>query len=88
MSLRTTSSNLGRQVLLVCYVTYAMNMTYTSPGTGFNADEGASLLMAFRGLQAESQKQGEAHQALAKELEISVAGPFEHWAHAHRVRCQ
>lgn len=67
-------------------LTHIVDTTNLLAGTGFDADEGASLLMAFRGLQAESKKQGEAHQALAKELETTVAGPFEHWAQAHRVR--
>ena len=56
----------------------------TSPklfeGKGFNGDERASLLMAFRGLQAESVAQGNAHRAIAKELTDLVAGPFDDWA--------
>ena len=54
-------------------------------GTGFNADEGASLLMSFRGLQAESAAQGEVHRAIAKELESLVVEPFEDWARGHKV---
>jgi hypothetical protein len=44
--------------------------------------------MAFRGLQAESIAQGEAHKAAGKELESLVADPFEQWAvgHASRIR--
>lgn len=57
----------------------------SSPGTGFGADDGASLLMAFRGLQAESIAQGEAHKTVAKELHTLVADPFEGWAHGYRV---
>lgn len=53
--------------------------------TGFNADDGASLLMAFRGLQAESVNQGQAHNSIAKELTTLVADPFDHWAQAYKV---
>jgi hypothetical protein len=53
--------------------------------TGFNADDGASLLMAFRGLQAESVKQGQAHNSIAKELTTLVADPFDQWAQAYKV---
>lgn len=54
-------------------------------GTGFNADEGASLLTAFGGLQAESVAQGEVHRAISKELESLVVEPFEDWARGHKV---
>lgn len=54
-------------------------------GTGFVADDGASLLMAFRGLQAESAAQGHAHKSIAKELNTLVADPFEEWARGYRV---
>lgn len=53
--------------------------------TGFNADDGASLLMTFRGLQAESVNQGQAHNSIAKELTTLVADPFDHWAQAFKV---
>ncbi|KAJ7890684.1 hypothetical protein B0H14DRAFT_3081767 [Mycena olivaceomarginata] len=46
-------------------------------GAGFGSDDGASLLMAFRGLQAESATQGQAHKAIAGELDSLVADPFE-----------
>ena len=49
-------------------------------------DDGASLLMAFRGLQAESVKQGEVHLSIANELENLVADPFESWADRHAAR--
>ncbi|TFK32789.1 hypothetical protein BDQ12DRAFT_474872 [Crucibulum laeve] len=55
-------------------------------GTGFSADDGASLLMAFRGLQAESAAQGQAHKAIAKELDTLVADPFADWAQGYRER--
>lgn len=57
-----------------------------STGKGFGADDGASLLMAFRGLQSESVAQGEAHKTLAQELETLVADPFEKWAEQHKAR--
>ncbi|KAI0051035.1 hypothetical protein FA95DRAFT_1555078 [Auriscalpium vulgare] len=56
------------------------------PGTGFSADDGATLLMAFRGLQAETAAQGEAHKAIAHELHTLVADPFEQWAKGHKDR--
>jgi hypothetical protein len=49
-------------------------------------DDGASLLVAFRGLKAESIKQGEVHLSIANELEKLVADPFEAWADKHAVR--
>lgn len=54
--------------------------------SGFSADDGASLLMVFRGLQAESKEQGLAHAAVAKDLHTLVANPFEQWAQGHKVR--
>lgn len=56
------------------------------PGTGFAADDGASLLMAFRGLQAEASKQGDAHRGIANELRTLVADPFAEWADGHKDR--
>ncbi|KAF9525966.1 hypothetical protein CPB83DRAFT_877053 [Crepidotus variabilis] len=53
---------------------------------GFNADDGASLLMAFRGLQAESANQGQVHSNIAKELSTLVADPFDDWARGHKER--
>lgn len=41
--------------------------------------------MAFRGLQAESVAQGEAHKAIAKELHTLVADPFNEWAQGYKV---
>jgi len=55
-------------------------------GTGFSADDGASLLMAFRGLQQESVAQGQAHNNIAKELTTLVADPFDDWAQSYKVR--
>lgn len=54
--------------------------------TGFNADDGASLLMTFRGLQAESVNQGQAHNSIAKELTTLVVDPFDYWAQAYKVK--
>jgi hypothetical protein len=56
------------------------------PDTGFGADDGATLLMAFRGLQAETAQQGGAHKAIARELQQLVADPFEKWAITYHVR--
>ncbi|KAF7294424.1 hypothetical protein MKEN_01434900 [Mycena kentingensis (nom. inval.)] len=55
-------------------------------GSGFNADDGASLLMAFRGLQAESASQGNAHKAIATDLDTLVADPFEQWEVTYKDR--
>ncbi|KAJ6581367.1 hypothetical protein B0H19DRAFT_1060957 [Mycena capillaripes] len=55
-------------------------------GTGFASDDGASLLMAFRGLQAESTAQGQAHKTVAAELETLVADPFDQWAQTYKDR--
>jgi hypothetical protein len=55
-------------------------------GPGFAADDGASLLMAFRGLQSETARQGDAHVVIAKELHTLVADPFQEWAGGHKVR--
>ncbi|KAJ7245122.1 hypothetical protein B0H12DRAFT_1325359 [Mycena haematopus] len=55
-------------------------------GAGFGVDDGASLLMAFRGLQAESVTQGQAHKAIAGELDTLVADPFEQWAVQYKDR--
>jgi hypothetical protein len=55
-------------------------------GPGFSADDGATLLMAFRGLQAETAEQGGAHKAIARELQQLVADPFEKWAKVYHVR--
>ncbi|KAJ6518693.1 hypothetical protein C8R45DRAFT_807571 [Mycena sanguinolenta] len=55
-------------------------------GAGFGVDDGASLLMAFRGLQAESGTQGKAHKAIAGELDTLVADPFEQWAVQYKDR--
>jgi hypothetical protein len=52
---------------------------------GFEADDGASLLMAFRGLQVESATQGQAHSNIAKELTTLVADPFQDWASGYKV---
>ncbi|KAF9005914.1 hypothetical protein BDQ17DRAFT_1407965 [Cyathus striatus] len=55
-------------------------------GTGFSADDGASLLVTFRGLQAESVAQGQAHKTIAKELSNLVADPFDDWASGYKER--
>ena len=57
-------------------------------GIGFGADDGASLLNTFRGLQHESISQGEAHKALATDLEALVVDPFKDWADKHAERIE
>ena len=54
--------------------------------TGFSADDGATLLMAFRGIQAETAQQGDVHKSIARELQHLVADPFEEWAKSYHVR--
>jgi hypothetical protein len=41
--------------------------------------------MAFRGLQAESAAQGQAHKTIAAELDTLVADPFDQWAETYKV---
>ncbi|KAI6041923.1 hypothetical protein EDC04DRAFT_2665238 [Pisolithus marmoratus] len=55
-----------------------------SAGTGFNRDDGASLLMTFRGLQDESIAQGKIHREIAKDLQTLVAEPFNKWAQLYK----
>ncbi|KAF9045812.1 hypothetical protein BDZ89DRAFT_979706 [Hymenopellis radicata] len=57
-----------------------------SQGTGFGADDGASLLMTFRGLQSESAAQGQTHKNIAKELGTLVVDPFDDWAEGYKAR--
>ncbi|KAH9074720.1 hypothetical protein EDB83DRAFT_2352927 [Lactarius deliciosus] len=63
-------------------------ITKTTSGTAFGADDGATLLMAFRGLQSETAQQGGVHQAIARELHQLVADPFEKWAEDYHERTQ
>lgn len=42
--------------------------------------------MAFRGLQAESATQGQAHEAIARDLDALVVEPFAEWASQHKNR--
>ncbi|KAF5351573.1 hypothetical protein D9758_007222 [Tetrapyrgos nigripes] len=59
----------------------------TNPaGSGFGADDGASLLMTFRGLHAEAASQAQAHLNVAKELESLVVDPFDQWAQSYKAR--
>ncbi|THU99108.1 hypothetical protein K435DRAFT_508387 [Dendrothele bispora CBS 962.96] len=58
----------------------------TAKGIGFGTDDGASLLMTFRGLQVEAASQGQAHLNIAKELESLVADPFDQWAQGYKAR--
>ncbi|KAI6023560.1 hypothetical protein BKA83DRAFT_4261276 [Pisolithus microcarpus] len=58
--------------------------TIGSPGTGFDRDDGASLLMTFRGLQDESIAQGKIHKEIAKDLQTIVAEPFNEWARMYK----
>ncbi len=56
------------------------------PPSGFGADDGASLLMAFRGLQAESATQAKVHENVANELNTLVISPFSEWAQGYKDR--
>lgn len=58
----------------------------SSHGAGFNKDDGATLLMAFRGLQAESEIQGRVHKDISKDLRALVADPFNEWAQGYEER--
>ncbi|KAL4063091.1 hypothetical protein J3A83DRAFT_4297301 [Scleroderma citrinum] len=61
-------------------------LTPPAPGTGFSRDDGASLLMAFRGLQDESLAQGKIHRDIARDLQTLVAEPFDDWAEKYKER--
>lgn len=76
----TPISQSSDQVILTTkrYPTY-------NPDTGFNADDGASLLMAFRGLQAETVEHGQLHEAVSQELHTLVAEPFQAWTGEYKV---
>ncbi|KAG8916646.1 hypothetical protein FRC01_002944, partial [Tulasnella sp. 417] len=68
---------------------YAQALTSPPPtgrGIGFDKDDGASLLVVFRGLQSESVVQGEAHLTVANTLQNDVSEPFEAWAYQHSDR--
>lgn len=67
------------------YNFFEYSLLITLKVTGFSADEGASLFMAFRGLQSESIIQGQAHKSIARELQTLVAEPFDEWAQGHKV---
>ncbi|KAF9646360.1 hypothetical protein BDM02DRAFT_3099970 [Thelephora ganbajun] len=62
------------------------NQPTSRAGTGFQADDGASLLMTFRGLQAESAENGQLHEAVSNELRTLVAGPFQAWTEKYKTR--
>ncbi|OBZ74013.1 hypothetical protein A0H81_06063 [Grifola frondosa] len=67
----------------------AIAATLATPARGasvFDDDDGASLLMAFRGLKEESLTQGKAHETVANELQAKVADPFEQWAAGYKER--
>ena len=55
-------------------------------GSGFEVDDGASLLLTFRGLQAESAEHGQLHREVSRELYTLVAEPFQEWTEKHKVR--
>lgn len=59
-----------------------------APGTGFSADDGASLLMAFRGLAAESVAQGNVHKSISNDLHNLVADPFDQWAQTYKEQLE
>ncbi len=52
----------------------------------FERDDGASLLMTFKGMRDETAAQGALHESVAKELQGVVVEPFEKWATGHKVR--
>ena len=64
---------------------WTFRLTYVL-GSVFEEDDGASLLMAFKGMRDESAAQGALHESIAKELQTSVVEPFEKWAAGHKVR--
>ena len=57
-------------------------------GRGFEVDDGASLLVAFKGLQAESVEQAKVHLAIATDLDHLILRPFTEWAAKHEERVE
>ena len=55
-------------------------------GTGFSADDGASLLMAFWGIKQETKVQADGHRSLANDLQALALQPFAAWAKGHEQR--
>jgi hypothetical protein len=53
--------------------------------TDFSAKDRVTLLIAFRGIQAETSKQSGVHESIAHELQHLVADPFEGWAKGYHV---
>ncbi|KAI0073278.1 hypothetical protein K474DRAFT_1666835 [Panus rudis PR-1116 ss-1] len=55
-------------------------------GTAFETDDGASLAMAFRGLQEETLAQGKIHETISTDLRDKIAKPFAEWATGYKER--
>jgi len=66
-------------------LTTKLHPTHYDSGAGFEVDDGASLLMAFRGLQAETAEHGQLHEAVSNELHTLVAEPFQAWTKEYEV---
>jgi hypothetical protein len=70
------------------FATSLKNQPPSRTAAGFNSDDGASLLMAFRGLQAETVEHGQLHEAVSQELHTLVAEPFQGWTEEHKTRLE
>jgi len=57
----------------------------TASDTDFSANDGVTLFIAFRGIQAETSKQSDVHESIAHELQHLVADHFEGWAKGYLV---
>ncbi|KAK2463698.1 hypothetical protein APHAL10511_004449 [Amanita phalloides] len=64
----------------------AAALAHPPPTPAFDRDDGASLLMAFRGLHAESVAQARAHHDAAKDISTLVLAPFADWAQGYTDR--
>lgn len=86
ISSRQPCSTCPRAPLKVCVHYVRPNRSAQLFSTdGFNRDDGASLLMTFRGLQVESIAQGQIHRDIAKDLQTLVVEPFNVWAQSYKV---
>ncbi|KAI0343232.1 hypothetical protein BDW22DRAFT_1407130 [Trametopsis cervina] len=65
----------------------AAALTAAAPiSKAFDAENGASLHLAFNGLRQESSAEGQLHGEAAKDLQTKIADPFAQWAAGYKER--
>lgn len=79
------SISLGVPLKVCIHNVRSSRFAQLSSTDGFNRDDGASLLVTFRGLQAESVAQGQIHRDIANDLQTLVLEPFSDWAQGYKV---